>query len=86
MIFWFDTETTGLDPEKHGITALGVIIENNKQVIEEFQYSINPAPEIQFDPKALEVQGKTIEEIRSGVTYHGASPVAFERKPQVTRH
>lgn len=83
VIFWFDTETTGLDPEKHGITALGVIIENNKQVIEEFQYSINPAPEIQFDPKALEVQGKTIEEIRSGM----ASEIVFALlKEDLARH
>jgi DNA polymerase III subunit epsilon len=66
-IFWFDTETTGLDPKIHGLTDLAVLIENNGDVIEEFSYVVKPGPDIVVDPKALEVQGKTMEDLNNGM-------------------
>jgi len=67
MIFWFDTETTGLDPKIHGLTELAVLIEDNGKIIDQVHYSIVPSEGVVVDPKALEIQGKSLDDLRIGM-------------------
>ena len=66
-ILWIDTETTGLNPDKHGIRELGYIIEINGEIVEKDVLYINPLScikkDVAIDPKALELSGVTIEDI-----------------------
>jgi len=39
-IFWFDTETTGLDDKIHGITELAILIEDDGKIIDEIHYAV----------------------------------------------
>lgn len=63
---WLDCETTGLDSNKHGIVQLSMLVENSKgKVIDEFDICIKPKEGCQYDDKALEINGKTFEEIQT---------------------
>jgi len=62
-IFWFDTETTGLNPAIHGITELSALIEIDGNIVEELTYYIKPHDKAEIDTTAIEVQGKTLDEI-----------------------
>lgn len=66
-ILWLDVETTGLNPDKHGIRELGYIIEINGEIVEKDVLYINPLSYIKkdvvIDLKALELSGVTIEDI-----------------------
>lgn len=61
-VIWIDTETTGLVPSEHGIVELGAIIEGNPTKL--FSRICNPG-DVVYDPKALEVNGISMEEIQS---------------------
>ena len=41
-IFYFDTETTGLDPKRHDIIQLAYIVEINGEVKEEGEFKLQP--------------------------------------------
>jgi len=57
-IFWFDTETTGLDPHRCGIHQISGLVEINGSIAEEFNLHLNPLP-CTVEPRALAVSGKT---------------------------
>ena len=61
-LIWIDTETTGLDPFKHGIVELGAIIDGRP--VKHFNRICDPG-DVVYDPKALEVNGISLEEIKS---------------------
>jgi DNA polymerase-3 subunit epsilon len=67
---FIDTETTGLDPNRHGITQIAGIIEAPDRE-EYFDLKCRPFDTDEIEPAALETQGKTREEIM-------AYPVATE--------
>lgn len=62
-ILWFDCETTGLDPDKHGIVQLATMIEVKGQIIGEKVWNIKPHPGTASDRVALKINGLTREEI-----------------------
>lgn len=62
-ICWTDLETTGLNPKVNGITQLAILIEKNGEVLEEREFMVKPLRATVVDPKALEVQGITLDEL-----------------------
>jgi len=62
-IFWFDVETTGLDPIKHDIVQLAFLIEIDGRIVEDKNMLMQPFNYETIDPQALERQKRTVEEI-----------------------
>ena len=60
---YIDTETTGTDPERHGIIQLAGIVEINETKMQSFDYKIRPFPNDVLNEKALEVTGHTLEDM-----------------------
>lgn len=66
-ILWLDVETTGLNPSLHGIRELGYILEIDGEIVGKDILYINPFSynkQVEIDPKALELSGVTIEDIK----------------------
>ena len=67
-VIYIDVETTGLDCNMHGIRELAFIVEIDGFVVDKGLLKINPftyTKEIKADAKALEISGKTLDEIIS---------------------
>jgi len=62
-MFWFDTETTGTDPERHDIVSLGAIVQIDGNIECECEFSMFPFAPENAEAMALEVNGLTMEEI-----------------------
>ena len=73
-IFYFDLETTGTNPGKHGIHQISGMIEIDGKVMEEFDFHVQPNPRAIIEDAALAVGGVTKEQIMSypemGVVYN----------------
>lgn len=63
-IFYFDVETTGLNPEKNGIIQFGALIEINGKIVNEIDLKIAPFPSDVIEPEALKINGYTEDEIK----------------------
>lgn len=63
--FYIDVETTGTDPSKNGLVQIAGIIEIDGGQVEKINFNIAPFPEDRIDSKALQVIGKTAEELTS---------------------
>lgn len=64
-IIFIDTETTGLNSQKHDIIQLaGLVVENGK-VIDSFNYKCQPVNWKDISPQALQVNNTTFEQLRS---------------------
>ena len=59
-VAWIDCETTGLDPQKHGIIQLALIVEIDHAVVERAEFMMNPVGK-EFDEGALRINGYTKE-------------------------
>lgn len=67
-ILWLDTETTGLSPKKHGLREVAFIAIVDDEIVGKEVLFINPSTykkDVEYDPKALEISGKTIKELQS---------------------
>jgi DNA polymerase III epsilon subunit-like protein len=62
-LFFFDCETTGLDPARHDIIQLAYIIDQEQTIIDKGCFYIAPGNIDSIDPCALAVNGRTIDEI-----------------------
>ena len=62
-VIFIDTETTGTDHTIHGIIQISAVIEQDGEIIDNIDLKLNPLDYAIVEPKALEVNGKTIEEI-----------------------
>jgi DNA polymerase III subunit epsilon len=62
-IFWFDTETSGLDPSKNAIISLAALIEIQGEIVERKNFVMQPAPGKILEDGALKVNGFTREQI-----------------------
>lgn len=62
-IFWFDVETTGLDPNIHEIIQLGWMMEINGEIVDEGELKMKPLNVEAITDKALEVNKLDKEEI-----------------------
>ena len=64
-VFWFDTETTGTDPVANDIIQIAAIVEIDGEIKEKINLFCQPFDYDTIQPKALEVNGRTIEEFHS---------------------
>lgn len=64
-VFWLDTETTGLNSWKCDIIQLAGLIEIDGVVVEKLNYRIKPIDFNAIQPKALECNGITLEQLRT---------------------
>lgn len=69
LVFWFDVETTGIDPDKCDVIELAFLIEANGitregQIIDQGHILIAPRQEAQVQQGALDTIGKTLLEIQ----------------------
>ena len=63
-IFWFDCETTGLDAVKNDILTLSGVVEIDGKIIKGINLKMQPFNYDNIEPKALEVNGLKIEDIK----------------------
>lgn len=63
-LLFLDTETTGLNPKLSGIVQIAGIVEIDGVIKEEFDIKCRPFKGDLISPKALEVQGRTMDQIR----------------------
>jgi DNA polymerase III subunit epsilon len=63
-IFWFDVETTGLDPVKNDIIQLACAIEVDGVIVDKSQWFCQPKDYSAIDESALQVNGLTTEELK----------------------
>lgn len=64
-IFYFDVETTGLDPRKNDIIQLAYIVEIDSEVKEEGEFRLQPMDYATIEKGALEVNKTTIEQLKT---------------------
>ena len=64
-IIFIDTETGGVNPEKAALIQLSGIIRIDKKDVEKFNFYIKPFENSEVTEKALEVQGRTLEELKT---------------------
>lgn len=64
-IIFIDTETGGVNPEKAVLIQLSGIIRIDKKDVEKFNFYIKPFENSEVTEKALEVQGRTLEELKT---------------------
>ena len=64
-IIFIDTETGGVNPEKAALIQLSGIIRIDKKDVEKFNFYIKPFENSEVTEKALEVQGRTWEELKT---------------------
>ena len=63
-IFYFDTETTGLDPKRHDIIQLAYIVEIDGKIVDENSFRLQPSNYDTIEKAALEVNKTTIEQLK----------------------
>ena len=63
-VLFFDTETTGRNPEKNDIIQLSGIVEVDGKIKEEFNFFSQPFSYDNVSPEALEVHGISIDTIK----------------------
>ena len=64
-ILFLDTETGGVNPKESALIQLSGIVRIDKKDVEEFNFFIKPFEGSEVNPKALEVQGRTLKELDS---------------------
>jgi DNA polymerase-3 subunit epsilon len=63
-ICYIDTETTGLDAQRHGIIQLAAIMEINGEAVGQFEIKICPHNSCEISAEALEISKTTLAEIQ----------------------
>lgn len=61
---YVDTETTGTDPDRHGIIQVAMIVEIGGKVEAEKEWLVRPHNDVEIDDRALEVNRRTRQEIQ----------------------
>lgn len=64
-ILYFDVETTGTDPKKNAVFQISGLIEVAGEVRQEFNFFCQPPEGCEISSKALEVTGKTVDDLQS---------------------
>jgi len=62
-ILWIDTETTGTNPERHGIIQIAALMEVSGEVVDEYEAKMAPHIDAAIDHAALAISGTTINEL-----------------------
>ena len=76
-ILFVDTETGGLNPKESALIQLSGIIRVDKKDVETFNYFIKPFPGAQVEQQALDVQKRTLEDLKDP---------KFKNEEEVYRH
>lgn len=63
--FFFDVETTGLDPKVHGIHQIAGAIVINGIMSTRFNYKVKPFPGQLINKEAMAVSGVTVEDLKT---------------------
>lgn len=63
--FYYDLETTGVNHKQNAIIQLGAKIEVDDKIVEEIDFLIQPPENAKIDQEALDVNGRTLEEIKN---------------------
>lgn len=61
--FFYDLETTGTNPKKHGIHQIAGFIEVNNIVLQEFNFKVRPHPKAKIELEAMQKCNVTEEQI-----------------------
>lgn len=64
-LLYLDLETTGLYPDKHGIIQISGEVEIEGKTEEQFNYTLQPFKGQLITKEALEINGRTVEEIKA---------------------
>lgn len=64
-LFFYDLETTGVNPGKNGIHQISGMVVIDGEIKEEFDFKVKPNPKAIIEKQALEVGGVTEEQIMS---------------------
>jgi DNA polymerase-3 subunit epsilon len=64
-VLWFDLETTGIDPDRHGIIQFAGLAEIDGVVAESFEIKMQPHDGAVIEDEALAVSGFSREQIAS---------------------
>jgi DNA polymerase-3 subunit epsilon len=64
-VCYFDLETGGLDPQKHGVVQIAMLVEVRGQVVGEKMWYVNPYSGDRIEPDALAVNKLSLEQVRS---------------------
>lgn len=62
-ILFFDLETTGIHPHKHGIHQISALLDIDGEIVEQVNYNVRPNPKCTIDPVALEIGHVTHKQI-----------------------
>jgi DNA polymerase III subunit epsilon len=62
-IFWFDTETTGVDCNNCAIIQLAALVEIDKEIVDTIRFEIKPHEGALINEEALIVNGITTEQL-----------------------
>jgi len=63
-IFWFDCETTGLNPKRNAIIEMGVLIEIDGKIERTWGSRVRPFEEDAVDPNSIKVHGYDAKEMK----------------------
>jgi len=79
----FDTETSGLNPDKHEILEIGLLSfivdgDGNEHILKQYEQKIKPERIDLANPKALEVNGYSEEAWSEAIPFHKAMREAGE--------
>lgn len=64
-VFWMDTETSGLEPERYGLLTLAGLVEIDNEIKEEFIFKVKPFPTDLISEEALKINNINHEEIKA---------------------
>jgi len=64
-ILWIDTETTGLDSIKHGLTQLSCLVDREGEIVNEFDILIKPFKGCKVSKSSLDKQNITIDDLKN---------------------
>lgn len=71
-VLWFDVETTGTDPSRHGIIQFACLVEINGEVEDSFEIKMQPHSGAIISEEALLVNGISNEVIGSFISHSEA--------------
>jgi DNA polymerase-3 subunit epsilon len=71
-IFWFDVETTGLDPLQNDILTLSGLIEIDGKIVDKINLKMQPINYKSITEEALRINGMKLEEIKKFESPHNA--------------
>ena len=83
---FFDLETTGTNPELHGIHQISGAFVVDGQIAETFNYHVKPREGCQCDPYAMQMAGHTYEEMMASDEYRPMREVFAELLEKIIQY